>query len=113
MSQDYSKLTWIMVLTACDGPLAASATASQRRPRCLIYNTFYITISAVIAFRHGCCRPLPERVSLCCVSQPLRAPLEIGFDYTRSLGPVLSQFITALAAQRILGARAAERHDAP
>jgi uncharacterized protein len=42
------------------------------------------------------------------VSQPLRAPLEIGFDYTRSLGPVLSQFITALAGQRILGARAAD-----
>jgi len=42
------------------------------------------------------------------VSQPLRAPLEIGFDYTRSLGPVLSQFVTALAGQRILGARAAD-----
>ena len=42
------------------------------------------------------------------MSQPLRAPLEIGFDYTRSLGPVLSQFITALAGQRILGARAAD-----
>ncbi len=36
---------------------------------------------------------------------PLRAPLEIEFDYTRSLGPVLSQFMTALAGQRILGAR--------
>ncbi|HEY9245001.1 MAG TPA: OB-fold domain-containing protein [Streptosporangiaceae bacterium] len=42
------------------------------------------------------------------MSQPLRAPLEIGFDYTRSLGPVLSQFMTALAGQRILGARAAD-----
>jgi uncharacterized OB-fold protein len=42
------------------------------------------------------------------VSQPLRAPLEIGFDYTRSLGPVLSQFMTGLAGQRILGARAAD-----
>ena len=42
------------------------------------------------------------------MSQPLRAPLEIGFDYTRSLGPVLSQFITALAGQRILGSRAAD-----
>ena len=42
------------------------------------------------------------------MSQPLRAPLEIGFDYTRSLGPVLSQFITALAGRRILGARAAD-----
>jgi uncharacterized OB-fold protein len=42
------------------------------------------------------------------VSPPLRAPLEIGFDYTRSLGPVLSQFMTALAGRRILGARAAD-----
>ena len=42
------------------------------------------------------------------MSQPLRAPLEIGFDYTRSLGPTLSQFMTALAGRRILGARAAD-----
>jgi uncharacterized OB-fold protein len=39
---------------------------------------------------------------------PLRAPLEIGFDYTRSLGPVLSRFMTGLADGRILGARAAD-----
>jgi uncharacterized protein len=39
---------------------------------------------------------------------PLRAPLDIGFDYTRSLGPVLSQFMTGLAQRRILGARAAD-----
>jgi uncharacterized OB-fold protein len=39
---------------------------------------------------------------------PLRAPLEIEFDYTRSLGPVLSQFMTALANRRILGARGAD-----
>jgi uncharacterized protein len=42
------------------------------------------------------------------VGQPLRAPLEIGFDYTRSLGPVLSRFMTALAGRRILGARGAD-----
>jgi hypothetical protein len=42
------------------------------------------------------------------VSPPLRAPLEIGFDYTRSLGPTLSQFMTALRSRRILGARAAD-----
>jgi len=42
------------------------------------------------------------------VSQPLQAPLEIQFDYTRSLGPVLSQFMTALAGARILGARGAD-----
>jgi len=41
-------------------------------------------------------------------SAPLRAPLEIEFDYTRSLGPVLSQFMTALADRRILGARGAD-----
>src|SRR5260370_41199535 len=49
-----------------------------------------------------------QHVSLLCVSQPLRAPLEIGFDYTRSLGPILSQFMTALAGRRILGARGAD-----
>jgi uncharacterized protein len=42
------------------------------------------------------------------VDEPLRAPLEIGFDYTRSLGPVLSQFMTALAGRRILGSRGAD-----
>ena len=41
-------------------------------------------------------------------SEPLRAPLEIEFDYTRSLGPVLSQFMAALAERRILGARGAD-----
>ena len=41
-------------------------------------------------------------------SAPLRAPLEIEFDYTRSLGPVLSQFMAALAERRILGARGAD-----
>jgi len=39
---------------------------------------------------------------------PLRAPLEIEFDYTRSLGPVLSQFMTALVDRRILGAHGAD-----
>jgi uncharacterized OB-fold protein len=39
---------------------------------------------------------------------PLRAPLEIEFDYTRSLGPVLSQFMAALADRHILGARGAD-----
>jgi uncharacterized protein len=42
------------------------------------------------------------------VAEPLRAPLEIGFDYTRSLGPVLSQFMTGLAGRRILGSRGAD-----
>jgi uncharacterized protein len=35
----------------------------------------------------------------------LHAPMEIAFDYTRSLGPVLGQFMTALRERRILGAR--------
>ena len=34
--------------------------------------------------------------------------MEITFDYTRSLGPVLGPFMTALRDQRILGARAAD-----
>src|SRR5215831_2211947 len=34
--------------------------------------------------------------------------MEIGFDYTRSLGPTLSQFMAALADRRILGARGAD-----
>jgi hypothetical protein len=42
------------------------------------------------------------------VNQPLTAPLEIGFDYTRSLGPTLSQFMAGLAGRRILGARGAD-----
>jgi uncharacterized protein len=39
---------------------------------------------------------------------PLQAPLDIGFDYTRSPGPVVSQFLAGLADQRILGAQAAD-----
>ncbi len=39
---------------------------------------------------------------------PLRAPLDIEFDYTRSLGPVLGRFMTALADRRILGVRGAD-----
>ena len=42
------------------------------------------------------------------MNQPLRAPLEIGFDYTRSLGPTLSQFMAGLADRRILGSRGAD-----
>jgi uncharacterized OB-fold protein len=40
--------------------------------------------------------------------EALRAPLDIEFDYTRSLGPVLSRFLTGLAERRILGARGAD-----
>ena len=42
------------------------------------------------------------------MTTPLSAPLEISFDYTRSLGPVLSQFMTGLAQRTILGSRGAD-----
>jgi uncharacterized OB-fold protein len=42
------------------------------------------------------------------VETALSAPLNIGFDYTRSLGPVLSRFMTALAERRILGSRGSD-----
>jgi uncharacterized OB-fold protein len=38
----------------------------------------------------------------------LSAPLEVEFDYTRSLGPVLSRFMTGLRHRTILGARLAD-----
>ena len=41
-------------------------------------------------------------------SQALHASLDIAFDYTRSLGPTLSAFASALAERRILGARSAD-----
>lgn len=39
---------------------------------------------------------------------PLSAPLEIGFDYTRSLGPVLARFMSGLAQRRIEGIRGSD-----
>ncbi|WP_025620424.1 Zn-ribbon domain-containing OB-fold protein [Salinispora cortesiana] len=39
---------------------------------------------------------------------PLAAPLDIVFDYTRSLGPVLGRFMTGLRDRRVLGARTAD-----
>ena len=38
----------------------------------------------------------------------LHAPMEIAFDYTRSLGPVLGQFMTALRDGASSGARGAD-----
>lgn len=38
----------------------------------------------------------------------MSAPLDIGFDYTRSLGPTLSRFVTGLARRQILGARGSD-----
>ncbi|MGA5463091.1 Zn-ribbon domain-containing OB-fold protein [Mycobacterium sp. NPDC050041] len=37
--------------------------------------------------------------------KPLSAPLRLSFDYTRSVGPLLGQFFTALRSRRILGVR--------
>ena len=36
---------------------------------------------------------------------PLSAPLKLSFDYTRSVGPTLSKFFTALREHRIVGVR--------
>ncbi|AKN18470.1 hypothetical protein MHAE_17188 [Mycobacterium haemophilum DSM 44634] len=39
---------------------------------------------------------------------PLSAPLTLSFDYTRSVGPTLSKFFTALRECRILGVRGSD-----
>jgi uncharacterized OB-fold protein len=38
----------------------------------------------------------------------LHAPMKVEFDYTRSLGPVLSQFMTGLRDRQILGGRTSD-----
>ncbi|MGK2855216.1 MAG: Zn-ribbon domain-containing OB-fold protein [Microbacteriaceae bacterium] len=40
--------------------------------------------------------------------RPLSAPLKLAFDYTRSVGPLLSQFFTALRERRIIGVRGSD-----
>jgi uncharacterized OB-fold protein len=40
--------------------------------------------------------------------KPLSAPLRLSFDYTRSVGPTLSQFFTALRERRIVGSRGSD-----
>jgi uncharacterized protein len=40
--------------------------------------------------------------------EPLTAPIELSFDYTRSLGSTLGSFMTALANRRIVGARGSD-----
>jgi uncharacterized OB-fold protein len=42
------------------------------------------------------------------VVEPLSAPIELSFDYTRSLGPTLSRFMTGLAGRTITGARGSD-----
>ncbi len=39
---------------------------------------------------------------------PLSAPLKLSFDYTRSVGPLLSQFFTALRERGIVGVRGSD-----
>jgi uncharacterized OB-fold protein len=39
---------------------------------------------------------------------PLSAPLELSFDYTRSLGPVLGRFMAELARGHVVGVRGAD-----
>lgn len=39
---------------------------------------------------------------------PLSAPLKLSFDYTRSVGPILGQFFTALRDRRIVGNRGSD-----
>jgi uncharacterized protein len=39
---------------------------------------------------------------------PLSAPLKLAFDYTRSVGPLLGQFFTALRERRIVGVRGSD-----
>ncbi|HEX6343507.1 Zn-ribbon domain-containing OB-fold protein [Umezawaea sp.] len=42
------------------------------------------------------------------MTKPLSAPLEVGFDYTRSLGPTLGRFMTALRQRRVTGVRGSD-----
>jgi uncharacterized OB-fold protein len=42
------------------------------------------------------------------VVEPLSAPIELSFDYTRSLGPTLGRFMTGLAQRRVVGARCSD-----
>ncbi len=39
---------------------------------------------------------------------PLSAPLKLAFDYTRSVGPILGQFFTALRERRLVGTRGSD-----
>ncbi|WP_182346029.1 Zn-ribbon domain-containing OB-fold protein [Tomitella gaofuii] len=40
--------------------------------------------------------------------EPLSAPIELQFDYTRSVGPVIGRFLGALARRRIVGVRGSD-----
>ncbi|WP_370654855.1 Zn-ribbon domain-containing OB-fold protein [Prescottella sp. R16] len=40
--------------------------------------------------------------------QPLRAPLNLKFDYTRSVGPTIGAFVTGLRDRKVVGARSSD-----
>lgn len=40
--------------------------------------------------------------------EPLRAPLDLQFDYTRSVGPIIGRFLGALRDHRIVGVRGSD-----
>ncbi|MFD4181427.1 Zn-ribbon domain-containing OB-fold protein [Rhodococcus sp. NPDC058514] len=40
--------------------------------------------------------------------QPLRAPLNLKFDYTRSVGPTIGAFVTGLRDRKVVGARGSD-----
>jgi uncharacterized OB-fold protein len=42
------------------------------------------------------------------VTRPLSAPLDVGFDYTRSLGPTLGRFLTDLRRRKVTGIRGSD-----
>jgi len=42
------------------------------------------------------------------LSVPLSAPLDVGFDYTRSTGPILGRFVNGLRERRIEGIRGSD-----
>ncbi|AOW93479.1 DNA-binding protein [Rhodococcus sp. WMMA185] len=41
-------------------------------------------------------------------NEPLSAPLKLHFDYTRSTGPTIGAFVTALRDRRVIGARGSD-----
>jgi uncharacterized protein len=56
-----------------------------------------------------CCDRQPRPPALIDPHEPpLSAPLKLSFDYTRSVGPLLSQFFTALRERRIVGVRGSD-----
>ena len=48
----------------------------------------------------------PEKTQV--AEQPLRAPLNLKFDYTRSVGPTIGAFVTGLRDRKVVGARGSD-----